>query len=88
MSDRCFRCLLFMAVFLPELSLAQSVSTYIAKGNKAYEEKDYPHAENYYRQAVMADPQHEFPQAIFNLGNALFMQKKFDEARETISAGH
>jgi Ca-activated chloride channel homolog len=80
MKEGYFRCLLFIAVFLPELLLAQSAPAFIARGNKAYEGKNYSQAESYYRQAVMADPQHAFPQAAFNLGNALFMQKKFDEA--------
>jgi tetratricopeptide (TPR) repeat protein len=72
---------LFIASILSQESMfAQSVSALIAKGNKAYEEKNYSQAENYYRQATMADQQHEFPQGTFNLGNALFMQKKFDEA--------
>lgn len=48
------------------------------EANKAYREGDYAKAEEGYRAALKADPQN--PKLVFNLGNALARQKKYDEA--------
>jgi tetratricopeptide (TPR) repeat protein len=36
----------------------------------------------YYQQAIDADAQNPFPQALFNLGNTLYVQRKFDAAAD------
>lgn len=48
------------------------------KGNEAYENADYPLAEELYRAALDAEP--ENTQIFFNLGNALAKQGKVEEA--------
>ncbi len=48
------------------------------KGNEAYENGDYPLAEEYYRSAIEEEP--ENAQVYFNLGNALAQQGKVEDA--------
>jgi tetratricopeptide (TPR) repeat protein len=48
------------------------------KGNEAYENADYPLAEEYYRSAIEEEP--ENAQVYFNLGNALAKQGKVKDA--------
>ncbi len=55
-------------------TFAQNDRQYIREGNKAFRTGDYANAEVAYRKAVEKNPRN--PQAIFNLGNALFAQKK------------
>src|SRR5450432_1536565 len=71
-----FGAMLILTQSLP----AQSLSSLMQGGNKAYSEKNYSSAENYYRRVTSGDQSQQYPQAVFNLGNTLFMQKKYDEA--------
>ena len=52
---------------------------YVIKGNKEYNHSDYLKAESNYKIALSKDP--KSVKANYNLGNALYEQKKFDEAR-------
>lgn len=57
---------------------AQTDKKYIRKGNREYEKSKFSDSEISYRKAVDANKQS--PDAEFNVGDALFRQKKFEEA--------
>jgi len=57
---------------------AQSDKKYIRKGNREYEKKDYSGSEISYRKAINSNKQS--PDAVFNVGDALYKQNKFDDA--------
>ena len=59
---------------------AQTDRQYIRQGNKQFNAGDYPNAEVSYRKAVEKNPKN--PQAAYNLGNALLVQKKDSAAIE------
>ncbi|WP_285055735.1 tetratricopeptide repeat protein [Pedobacter ginsengisoli] len=59
---------------------AQQEKKYIHKGNELYMQKKYAEAEASYRRSV--EKSKESVQGNFNLGDALFKQKKFDNAAQ------
>lgn len=63
-----------LLALLSSTAFAQTDRQYVRDGNKAFRAGDYANAEVAYRKAVEKNPRN--PQAIFNLGNALFAQKK------------
>ena len=62
---------------LPILN-AQSEKKHVREGNREYEKNKYPESEILYRKAV--DNNKSYPDAVFNIGDALYKQKKYDEA--------
>ncbi len=72
--------LLIVTVFsnLPATTFAQNEKTLIKQGNEAYEKKEYDNAINNYKKATEKSPASTI--APFNLGNALYRNKKSDEA--------
>lgn len=70
------------ALFLPVLTAASAYgqNREISKGNKEYNEKRYRNAEAAYREAISKKPG-EFT-GIYNLGNALYRQEKFEDAAQ------
>src|SRR6187551_3155863 len=48
------------------------------KGNESFKKKDFASAEKYYRDGVDQDTSHAT--ASYNLGNALYRQKKYSDA--------
>ena len=56
------------------IASAQTDRQYVRQGNKQYAAGDFANAEVSYRKAVEKNPRN--PQAAYNLGNALMMQKK------------
>ncbi len=70
---------LFLLLFLPFLAKGQSeLRLSLRKGNKAMEVKDYSSAERAYRSAFAMDSTDSAVR--YGLGNALYEQKKYDEA--------
>lgn len=67
-----------LLALLPFASFAQNEKAYIKKGNEAYEKKEYEKAVMNYRQATVKGPGNAIAQ--YNLGNALYKNKKADEA--------
>ncbi len=59
---------------------AQSPDGLVRKGNSSYEGKKYDQAELSYRKAL--EKKADNPAATFNLGDALYMQGKYDEANQ------
>ena len=71
--------LLLIAGFILPVSIsAQNEKGLIKKGNEAYEKKEYDNAITNYQQATTKNPVN--PTAQYNLGNALYKNKKTDEA--------
>lgn len=56
----------------------QADKKYIRKGNREYEKDKFSDAEISYKKAV--DNNKHSPDAVFNVGDALYKQKKFEEA--------
>lgn len=59
---------------------SQSERSLVREGNRAYEKQQYADAEVNYRKAL--EVQRDFQQGIFNLGDALYKQERFEEAAE------
>jgi Ca-activated chloride channel family protein len=57
---------------------AQSEKKFIRKGNKEYEKNNFAESEISYRKAI--DKNKQLPDAGFNIGDALYKQKKFEDA--------
>lgn len=72
--------LLFLIVSLSAaVSFAQEENA-LVKGNEYYRQQQYDLAEKQYRLAVQQDPNNI--RAQYNLANALYQQKKYDEAHD------
>ena len=69
-------CTLMMALPL----LAQEEYSDIRKGNKAFEKGNFSDAEVSYRRALQKNP-NSLP-ALYNLGNALYRQEKYEDAQK------
>jgi len=63
-----------------DFAFSQSAQSLFEEGNKAYSAGDFAKAQNLYEQSIALDREKKNPEAMFNLGNALFEQKKYDEA--------
>jgi len=57
---------------------AQTDKKYIRKGNREYEKNSFSESEISYRKAI--DKNKQSPDAVFNVGDALYKQDKFEEA--------
>lgn len=75
---RQFLCIMFFAFSV--LAYSQTDRQLIREGNRLYHKKDYTKAEVLYRKAIAKN--RENPQAIYNLGSTLLMQKKDSAAME------
>jgi tetratricopeptide (TPR) repeat protein len=74
---------LFAMLLLCISARAQVINTQpqradVRAGNKEYEAKNYTDAEANYKKAL--EKKNNMPEAIFNLGNAYYAQKRYDEA--------
>lgn len=70
-------------IFMPLLAGAQVEKKYIRQGNREYDRNKYQESEVSYRRAV-ADNKRS-PEAIFNIGDALYRQDKYEEAANQFS---
>jgi Ca-activated chloride channel family protein len=57
---------------------AQSDKKFIRQGNREFEKNRFPDSEISYRKAI--DKKKESPDAVFNIGDALYKQNKFEDA--------
>ncbi|MFN0275086.1 MAG: tetratricopeptide repeat protein [Chitinophagales bacterium] len=71
--------IIFMSFFSLHC-LAQADNKSVQQGNENYNKKNFTEAEKQYQQALQKNPKNE--PAIFNLGNALFGQEKFEDAMQ------
>lgn len=74
-----FRTLLMFSALAPVLCYAQEERTLTRQGNKDFNKGNYTDAEANYKKAL--DKKNNFPEAIFNLGDAIYKQgKRYEEA--------
>jgi Ca-activated chloride channel homolog len=67
-----------LALLFPLLASSQGEKKFIRQGNREYEKNKYPESEVSYRRAI--DRNKESADAVFNTGDALYKQKKYEEA--------
>jgi len=73
------RSLIFCVLMIISVTLsAQTEKKFIRKGNREYEKDKYSDSEISYKKAV--DKNKQYPDAVFNVGDALYKQNKFEEA--------
>jgi len=78
-NQRIIDILLVCLLMLPFIAMnAQTDKKYIRQGNKEYEKNNYSESEIAYRKAI--DKNKQSPEAIFNIGDALYKQKKYEDA--------
>ena len=81
------RLLILSPYFLLTIAgFAQAPQQLIADGNKEFQQKNFPAAQRYYEEAIRKDIGRQWPEAVFNLGNAWYEQKKFEEAINQFNA--
>ena len=73
--------ILVMMMMIAAAAHAQKKNTHVIEGNKLYKESRYDQAVPEYMKALEADA--DTTAANFNLGNAYFRSKKYDEAEKT-----
>jgi Ca-activated chloride channel homolog len=74
-----FKSALFIVFLIASISsYAQTDKKFIRKGNREYDKNKYPESEISYRKAV--DKNKQSPDAVFNTGDALYKQNKFEDA--------
>jgi Ca-activated chloride channel homolog len=76
--------ILFVLLILTANIFAQTDKKYIRKGNREYNKSKYPDSEISYRKAI--DQNKQYPDAVFNVGDALYKQNKFEEAGKQFAA--
>jgi Ca-activated chloride channel homolog len=69
---------LFLLLILTITLDAQTDKKYIRKGNREYEKSKFSDSEISYRKAI--DQNKQAPDAVFNVGDALYKQDKYEEA--------
>jgi len=70
--------LICLSLLLSVSLKAQSDKKYIREGNREYKNEKFPESEISYRKAT--DKNKQSPDAVFNTGDALYRQNKFEEA--------
>jgi len=75
--------LISFLVFIPLLLSAQADKKYIRQGNRDYSREKFQDAEISYRKAN--DDNKRSPDAVFNIGDALYKQNKYEEAARQFS---
>lgn len=71
-------CLICCFLILPVSINAQNEKKYIRKGNREYDKKSYSESEILYRKA--GEKNNQSPEAVFNIGDALYRQNKYEDA--------
>ncbi len=77
--------LLFMICFSYP-AWTQADKKFIRQGNRAYEKDKFPESEIYYRKAL--DKNKGSGDAVFNSGDALYKQKKYEDAGKQFTESH
>ncbi|MFZ0280282.1 MAG: tetratricopeptide repeat protein, partial [Bacteroidales bacterium] len=70
--------LVFAFLLIPVFAFAQVEKKYVRQGNREYEKNKYSESEISYRRAL--DKAKIYPDAVFNTGDALYKQKKYEDA--------
>ncbi len=77
---KCFFVFLFVTIVANYKTYAQYPETLVRKGNSDYKNEKYKDAETKYRKAKQKDSTNI--KALFNLGDALYQQKQFNQAAD------
>jgi Ca-activated chloride channel homolog len=87
-SDLFKAAIIVVALLLSSVALvnAQTDKKYIREGNHAYDKSKYPDSEILYRKA--SDKNKESADAVFNTGDALYKQKKYEEAGKQFESNY
>ncbi len=75
--------LTFAVLFVPLTAYSQGDKKYIREGNRDYEKENYADSEIAYRKALNRN--NASSSAVFNIGNALYKQEKFEDAGKQFS---
>jgi Ca-activated chloride channel homolog len=70
--------IVLIVIFFSQSLLGQGEKKYIRQGNREYEKNKFSESEILYRKAT--DKNKTSPDAVFNIGDALYKQKKFEDA--------
>jgi len=70
--------ILFVLIIISADLVAQTDKKFVRKGNREYDKSKYSDSEISYRKAI--DQNKQYPDAVFNVGDALYKQNKFEEA--------
>lgn len=73
-----YSALTLLAVLMAAPVFGQNAKKMVRKGNKLFDKGKYSDAEVQYRKALEKDP--KFEKGTFNLGDALYKEKNYDEA--------
>ncbi len=76
-------CLVVMVVILSNTAFGQT-NRYLQQGNQFYDQKKYKEAADDYARALKREPNNT--SGLFNLGNSLYQQQKFDSSRKIMAA--
>ena len=77
-SFKLFRSYLCALLLLPLFAEAQQERGLTRDGNKFFDKGKFADAEAQYKKAL--EKKNNFPEAVFNLGDALYKQQRYDEA--------
>lgn len=77
---------LFFLICFSDPALAQADKKFIRQGNRVYEKDKFPESEIYYRKAL--DKNKGSGDAVFNSGDALYKQKKYEDAGKQFIESH
>ncbi len=75
--------LLFILLLLHGVVYSQADKKFIRQGNREYNKEKFSESEVSYRKAI--DDNRRSPDAVFNIGDALYKQNKYDEAAKHFS---
>ena len=84
-----YKSVLLIAVFLQGLTgwtFAQADKKFVRQGNREYDKSKFSESEISYRRAI--DKNKESADAVFNAGDALYKQKKFEDAGKQFTQNH
>jgi tetratricopeptide (TPR) repeat protein len=77
---------LFFLICFSGPAWAQADKKFIRQGNRVYDKDKFPESEIYYRKAL--DKNKESGDAVFNSGDALYRQKKYEDAGKQFIESH
>lgn len=77
---------LFLLLSLPLLLYSQGDKKYLRQGNREYEKAKFQESELSYRRAI--DKNSQSADAVFNTGDALYRQNKFEDAGKKFLENH
>jgi Ca-activated chloride channel homolog len=76
--NKIIRMITLLVIIYSQVLHGQSDKKYIRQGNREYEKNKFSESEILYRKAT--DKNKTSPDAVFNIGDALYKQKKFEDA--------